>query len=50
MADGNYRWFRATGGVVHDAAGKAVRACGSLVDINERHAGRGGREGAGGQR
>jgi len=35
MAGGDYRWFRATGGVVHDAAGKAVRACGSLVDINE---------------
>jgi methyl-accepting chemotaxis protein len=34
-ADGSYRWFRATGGVVHDAAGKAVRACGSLIDINE---------------
>ncbi|MEW6122373.1 MAG: methyl-accepting chemotaxis protein [Pseudomonadota bacterium] len=35
MADGSYRWFRATGGVVHDGAGKAVRACGSLVDIHE---------------
>jgi len=35
MADGSYRWFRATGGVVHDAAGKAIRACGSLVDIHE---------------
>jgi ABC-type transporter Mla subunit MlaD len=35
MADGKYRWFRATGGVVHDAAGKAIRACGSLVDIND---------------
>ncbi len=35
MADGSYRWFRATGGVVHDANGKAVRACGSLVDIHE---------------
>ncbi|MAA99836.1 MAG: chemotaxis protein [Stappia sp.] len=34
-ADGAYRWFRATGGVVHDAAGKAVRACGSLVDVHE---------------
>ncbi|KMO38541.1 methyl-accepting chemotaxis protein [Methylobacterium aquaticum] len=31
---GHYRWFRATGGVVHDAAGKPVRACGSLVDIH----------------
>jgi hypothetical protein len=35
MAGGDYRWFRATGGVVHDATGKAIRACGSLVDINE---------------
>ncbi|MGA8900187.1 methyl-accepting chemotaxis protein [Bradyrhizobium sp.] len=35
MADGSYRWFRATGGVVHDADGKAIRACGSLVDIQE---------------
>lgn len=35
MKDGSYRWFRATGGVVHDANGKAVRACGSLVDIHE---------------
>ena len=35
MADGNYRWFRATGGVVHDAGGKAIRACGSLVDIHD---------------
>ncbi|MDV6331199.1 PAS domain-containing methyl-accepting chemotaxis protein [Asticcacaulis sp. 201] len=34
-ADGNYRWFRATGGVVHDQHGKAIRACGSLVDIHE---------------
>ncbi|MFG1418816.1 methyl-accepting chemotaxis protein [Xanthobacter sp. V0B-10] len=35
MKDGSYRWFRATGGVVHDASGKAVRACGSLVDIHD---------------
>ncbi|MFG1480181.1 methyl-accepting chemotaxis protein [Xanthobacter sp. V4C-4] len=35
MKDGSYRWFRATGGVVHDANGKAIRACGSLVDIHE---------------
>lgn len=35
MADGSYRWFRATGGVSHNAAGKAVRACGSLIDIHE---------------
>lgn len=34
LRSGDYRWFRATGGVVHDATGKAVRACGSLVDIN----------------
>ena len=35
--DGNYRWFRATGGVVRDAAGKPRRACGSLVDIQALH-------------
>ena len=35
MANGDYRWFRATGGVVHDEVGKAIRACGSLVDIHE---------------
>ncbi len=32
--DGGYRWFRATGGVVHDPAGRPLRACGSLVDIH----------------
>ncbi len=31
---GHYRWFRATGGVVHDPAGRPLRACGSLVDIH----------------
>ena len=31
--DGAYRWFRATGGVVRDGAGRPRRACGSLVDI-----------------
>jgi hypothetical protein len=34
-AKGVYRWFRATGGVVHNAEGKAIRACGSLVDIDD---------------
>lgn len=34
VKDGSYRWFRATGGVAHDANGKPVRACGTLVDIN----------------
>ena len=33
VKNGSYRWFRATGGVVRDAAGKPRRACGSLVDI-----------------
>ena len=37
MRDGSYRWFRATGGVQRDSTGKAVRACGSLVDIHENH-------------
>ncbi|GGF78421.1 chemotaxis protein [Azorhizobium oxalatiphilum] len=35
MKDGSYRWFRATGGIVHDASGKAVRACGALVDVQD---------------
>lgn len=34
VADGSWRWFRATGGVAADASGKARRACGSLVDIH----------------
>ena len=34
-AGGAYRWFRATGGVVRDGSGRAVRACGSLVDIHD---------------
>ncbi|WP_300786477.1 PAS domain-containing methyl-accepting chemotaxis protein [uncultured Desulfovibrio sp.] len=37
LRDDSYRWFRATGGVQRDTAGKAVRACGSLVDIHESH-------------
>ncbi|MCG5238238.1 methyl-accepting chemotaxis protein [Azospirillum doebereinerae] len=34
MKDGNYRWFRAIGGVARDASGLALRACGSLIDID----------------
>jgi PAS domain-containing protein/uncharacterized protein YukE len=34
--NGEYRWFRAVGGVSRDASGRAARACGSLIDINER--------------
>jgi ABC-type transporter Mla subunit MlaD len=34
MRDGTYQWFRATGGVKRDGHGKALRACGSLVDIH----------------
>ena len=33
MRDNAYHWFRATGGVTRNKDGKAVRACGSLVDI-----------------
>lgn len=33
LKNGSYNWFRATGGVVRDNAGKPRRACGSLVDI-----------------
>ena len=35
MRDDSYHWFRATGGVTRDKHGKPVRACGSLVDIQE---------------
>ena len=35
--DNTYRWFRATGGVTRDRNGRPIRACGSLVDINESH-------------
>ena len=34
MKDGAYRWFRAIGGVARDVNGKALRACGSLIDVN----------------
>jgi methyl-accepting chemotaxis protein len=35
MRDGNYRWFRATGGCQYQPDGETVRACGSLNDIHE---------------
>jgi len=35
MKAGEYRWFRAIGGVSRSAAGAAERACGALVDIHE---------------
>jgi uncharacterized protein YoxC len=35
VKSGEYRWFRATGGVVLDERRKPRRACGSLVDIHE---------------
>ena len=34
MRDGSYRWFRATGGAVHNDG--VVRCCGSLVDIHNQ--------------
>ena len=34
MKDGNYRWFRAIGGVARDAGGRAERACGALIDVH----------------
>ncbi|WP_081668619.1 PAS domain-containing protein [Sphingomonas phyllosphaerae] len=33
--DGQYRWYRAIGVVTHDVNGAAVRACGTLIDIDE---------------
>ncbi|CAO3449928.1 hypothetical protein [Azospirillum argentinense] len=35
MRDGSYRWFRAIGGCRRNAAGVALRACGSLIDVQE---------------
>ncbi|WP_246135471.1 methyl-accepting chemotaxis protein [Pararhodospirillum oryzae] len=34
MKDGGYRWFRAIGGVTRDSQGVALRACGSLIDVD----------------
>ncbi len=34
MKDGQYRWFRAVGGVARDASGMAHRACGALIDVD----------------
>jgi methyl-accepting chemotaxis protein len=36
MKDGEYRWFRATGGCKHSADGQTIRACGSLTYIHEQ--------------
>ncbi|GEO87017.1 MULTISPECIES: methyl-accepting chemotaxis protein [Alphaproteobacteria] len=36
VRDGSYRWFRATGGCVHQPDGVTIRACGSLTDVNEQ--------------
>ncbi len=36
MKDGQYRWFRATGGCKHSADGTTIRACGSLTSIHEQ--------------
>jgi methyl-accepting chemotaxis protein len=33
--DGSYRWFRATGGCMHQDDGVTIRACGSLTDVHE---------------
>ncbi len=34
-ADDSYHWFRATGGVTRDKDGNPIRACGSLISIEE---------------
>ncbi len=36
MKDGQYRWFRAIGGISRNAHGIAERACGSLIDIHDQ--------------
>ena len=35
VRDGSYRWFRATGGCIHQSDG-TIRACGSLTDVHEQ--------------
>ncbi len=37
MKGGSYRWFRAIGGVARGQNGVALRACGSLIDIDDGH-------------
>ncbi len=34
MKNGEYRWFRAVGGVARDKSGLALRACGALIDVH----------------
>ncbi len=34
--DNEYHWFRAVGGVVHDAKGRPEQACGALIDIGQQ--------------
>jgi diguanylate cyclase (GGDEF)-like protein/PAS domain S-box-containing protein len=36
--DGDWRWVLARAGAVRDATGKAVRLCGSMMDVTERRA------------
>jgi methyl-accepting chemotaxis protein len=36
MKDGQYRWFRATGGCKHSEDGQTIRACGSLTYIHDQ--------------
>ena len=36
MYNGEYRWFRAVGGVSRDKNGFPLRACGALIDIHEQ--------------
>ena len=36
MKDGQYRWFRATGGCRHSEDGQTIRACGSLTFIHDQ--------------
>jgi len=33
--NGDYRWFRAVGGVARDESGCAARACGALIDVDD---------------
>lgn len=36
MKSGEYRWFRAVGGIARSATGMAERACGALIDVHEQ--------------
>lgn len=36
LKNGEYRWFRAVGGIIRDKHGQPQQACGSLIDIHDQ--------------